>query len=229
MTQARTLAEAFAEICTMDAQLNSRLAAYASKLRELNFPFAEAYDELVARLYAGEVGQCAPVVGDSMPAFILPDQSGALVALNDLMAKSPLVLSFNRGHWCPFCKIELKTIAEYHREIERAGARAVSIVPDRQSLTGDLRALTSDRILILTDVDNGYALSLGLVIWVGETLKTLMKGRGFHLDAFHGNEGWLLPLPATFVIGQDSIIRARFVDPDFRKRMEIEEILAALT
>ena len=229
MPNPRTLAEAFVDICMMDAPLNLRLAAYAEKLRELNFPFAEAYDELVGRLYTGEVGRDAPAVGEEMPAFILPERSGALVALGDLTARGPVVLSFNRGHWCPFCKIELKTIAEYHREIERAGARAVSILPDRQGFTGDLRALTGNRILILTDIDNGYALSLGLVMWVGESLKALMKGRGYHLDAFHGNEGWFLPVPATFVIGDDSQIRARFVDPDFRRRMEIDEILAALT
>jgi peroxiredoxin len=82
--------------------------------------------------------------------------------------------------------------------------------------------------LILTDIDSGYALSLGLVMWVGESLKKMMKGRGYHLDAFHGNDGWFLPVPATFVVGQNSQIRARFVDPDFRKRMEIDEIIAAL-
>ena len=115
LTQAQTLADAFASICMMDAPLNVRLTAYASKLRELNFPFAEAYDDLVARLYTGEVGRVAPSVGDPMPPFILPSRSGALVSLDDLMVKGPVVLSFNRGHWCPFCKIELRTISEYHR------------------------------------------------------------------------------------------------------------------
>jgi peroxiredoxin len=229
LAQTQTLADAFADICMMDAPLNARLAAYASKLRELNFPFAEAYDDLVARLYAGEVGCAAPSVGEIMPLFTLPSRSGSLVSLDDLVIRGPVVLSFNRGHWCPFCKIELKTISDYHSEIENQGARVVSIMPDRQGLTGDLRALTRDSILLLSDIDCGYALSLGLVAWVGEALKGLMKGRGYHLDAFHGNDGWFLPVPATFVIGRDFRIRARFVDPDFRKRMEIDEILSALS
>jgi len=229
LAQAQTLADAFADICLMDAPLNVRLAAYVNKLRELNFPFAEAYDDLVARLYSGEVGYAAPSVGDAMPPFVLPSRSGALVSLDDLVVKGPVVLSFNRGHWCPFCKIELRAISSYHAEIERAGAQAVSIMPERQGLLDDLRAMTHDAILILTDIDNGYALSLGLVNWVGENLKTLMRGRGYHLDAFHGNDGWFLPVPATFVIGQDSMILARFVDPDFRKRMEIDDILSVLS
>jgi peroxiredoxin len=228
LTRTQTLAEAFADICMMDAPLNARLAAYAGKLRELNFPFAEAYDDLVARLYTGEVGRVVPSVGDVMPPFVLPSRSGTLVSLDDLTAKGSVVLSFNRGHWCPFCKIELKTISDYHLEIERAGAQVVSIMPDQQEFTDGVRTLTHDAVLILTDIDSGYALSLGLVMWVGESLKKMMKGRGYHLDAFHGNDGWFLPVPATFVVGQNSQIRARFVDPDFRKRMEIDEIIAAL-
>lgn len=212
----------------MDGPLNVRLTAYAAKLRELNFPFAEAYDDLVARLYSGEVGREAPLVGETMPPFLLPAQNGSLVSLDELVANGPAVISFNRGHWCPFCKIELRALASHHHEIEKAGARAVSIMPERQQFSGNLNALTQDTITILTDIDNGYALTLGLVIWVGDALKVLMKGHGYHLDAFHGNDGWFLPVPATFVVDKNQRILARFVDPDFRKRMEIEDILSAL-
>jgi peroxiredoxin len=223
-----TLAEAFEEICVMDAPLNERLAAYAERLRELNFPFAEAYDELVGRLLAGEVGTMAPQLGDQMPPFILPSQDGTLVSLDELVAKGPVVVSLNRGHWCPFCKIELRTIAAYHGEIARLGGEIVSIMPDRQQFVERLRADTEEVLAILTDIDNGYALSLGLVMWLGERIKGLMRGRGFHLDAFQGNDGWLVPVPATFVVGRDGRVKARFIDPEFRKRMDIEEIMAAL-
>jgi peroxiredoxin len=65
-------------------------------------------------------------------------------------------------------------------------------------------------------------------MWIGEHLKTLMKGRGYHLETYHGNDGWFIPVPATFVVGTDRMVVARFVDPDFRRRMDIDEILAAL-
>ena len=139
MTNATTLAEAFEDICMMDGPLNARLAAYAAKLRELNFPFAEAYDDLVARLYAGEIGKEAPAVGDVMPPFLLSTKSSRLVSLDELTTKGPVVISFNRGHWCPFCKIELRTIASFHREIAEHRAQVVSIMPDRQKFVGDLR------------------------------------------------------------------------------------------
>jgi len=212
----------------MDAPLNERLAAYAERLRELSFPFTEAYDDLVGRLLAGEIGTAAPMPGEPMPSFILPAQSGALVSLEELLAKGPVVISFNRGHWCPFCRIELKTIAAHHSEIAAHGAVAVSIMPDRQTFVGELRSETWDMLPILTDIDNGYALSLGLVMWLGERVKELMRGRGYHLETFQGNDGWFVPLPATFVVGGDGLVIARFVDPDFRRRMELDDILAAL-
>ena len=104
----------------------------------------------------------------------------------------------------------------------------VSIVPDLQGFLGQLDADTEGKLLILTDVDNGYALSLGLVLWLGDRLKELMKGRGLHLDEIHGNDGWFVPLPATFVVARDGTVVSRHVDPDFRLRMEVDDILAAL-
>jgi peroxiredoxin len=228
LKQTSTLAEAFEEICEMDAPLNVRLGAYAERLRELNFPFAEAYEDLVARLLAGEIGTTAPECGEVMPPFILPARSGVLVSLEELTARGPVVISFNRGHWCSFCKIELRTLSSFHGAIAGHGAEVVSIMPERQQFVEnvDPRALAS--LNILSDIDNGYALSLGLVMWLGERVRELMRGRGYHLETFQGNEGWFVPLPATFVVGRDGRIISRSVDPDFRRRMDIEDILAAL-
>jgi peroxiredoxin len=228
LKQPTTLSEAFEAICVLDAPLNARLHAYAERLRELNFPFAEAYDTLVARLYAGEIGAEAPAVGERMPPFILPARSVRLVALEELLAKGPVVISFNRGHWCPFCRIELRTIAAYHDELASTGAHVVSVMPDRQRFVGGVAGDTDQAIDILTDVDNGYALSLGLVMWLGDQLRELMRGRGYHLETFHGNDGWFVPLPATFVVGSDGRVLARFVDPALRTRMEVDDTLAAL-
>ncbi len=212
----------------MEAPLNERLAAYAGKLRELSFPFAEAYDALVGRLLAGEIGSAAPAVGEIMPDFILPSKAGRLLSLDDVTLRGPAVISFNRGHWCPFCKIELRAIVEHHEELKAAGTEVVSIIPDRQEFAGTLRSSAFDKLHVLTDVDNGYALSLGLALWLGERLKELMQGRGLHLETYQGSDGWFVPLPATFVVGQDKRVLARHVDPDFRRRMEIDEILRAV-
>jgi len=212
----------------MEAPLNERLAAYADTLRELNFPFAEAYDDLVARLKAGEVGARAPDVGEPMPPFSLPAHTGRLVTLEEILAPGPAVISFNRGHWCPFCKIELATIASHHEEIAARGAQLVSILPDRQQFVRRLPGEILNNFIVLTDIDNSYALSLGLVVWLGQRIADLMQDRGHRLAEYQGNDGWFVPLPATFVVGRDGRVLARHVDPEFRQRMEIEEILTAL-
>jgi hypothetical protein len=81
---------------------------------------------------------------------------------------------------------------------------------------------------VLTDIDNGYALSLNLAIWVGDELEQLMAASGRDLPSYQGNEAWFLPIPATFVLSGVGIIKARFIDPDYRRRMAVEDLLSAL-
>lgn len=228
MTQTGTLAAAFDEICRIDAPLNARLAAYADKLREFNSPFAADYDNLIARLKDVEAGSQAPAVGEIMPSFLLPTEPARLVSLDELTAMGSVVVSFDRGHWCPFCRIALKSIADFRDELEAWGAQVVSIIPDRQEFAQRLRTETFDKLHVVTDIDNGYALSLGLTIWLGDVIKGHLIERGYQLATYQGNDGWYVPIPATFIVGRDGRVIARFVDPDFRKRMDIEAILEAL-
>lgn len=222
------LSQIFADVCVMDAPLGVRLKIYADALREQSSAFADAYDELVARLASTDAGRQAPGVGDILPDFLLPSKAGKLVSLASLLATGPVVVSFNRGHWCRFCRIELATLAEHHAEITSHGAQVVSIMPELQKFAAQVDPKTALAMRLLTDVDNGYAMSLGLVVWLGEEVKLLMQNSGYHLEFYQGNDGWFVPLPATFVVGRDGRIVARFVDPDFRRRMEIEEILKAI-
>ena len=75
---------------------------------------------------------------------------------------------------------------------------------------------------VLIDMDNGYALSLNLAVWDGAEVQELMAASGRDLPRYQGNDTWMLPLPASFVVDAEGIVRARFIDPDYRKRMEIE-------
>jgi len=104
----------------------------------------------------------------------------------------------------------------------------VAIVPDRQQFAAEMKSDARASFPILTDMDNGYAMSLNLAIWVGSEMEQFMTERGNVLPRFQGNESWMLPIPATFVVGQDRRIKARFVDPDYRKRMAIDDLIAAL-
>ena len=81
---------------------------------------------------------------------------------------------------------------------------------------------------VLTDIDNGYALSLNLAIWVGDEMQQILESSGRNLPQYQGNHAWVLPIPAIFVVGQDGIVTDRFIDPDYRKRMTLEDLLKAL-
>jgi peroxiredoxin len=225
---ASTIAEAVQEALVMDAPLSARLASFVGALRDLGSPYAEAYDRLVARLVSGEAGAPAPKPGDPMPPFVLPSDLGTLVSLEELLGQGPVVVSFNRGHWCPLCRLELAALARIHEKAEAVGAQIVSIVPERQPFAQKIKTDFKVPFPVLSDIDNAYALSLGLVMWVGEEVRGLYSSDGVNVPELNGGGGWFLPIPATFVVGRDGRVIARFVDADFRKRMEVEAILAAL-
>src|ERR1700730_5429228 len=163
------------------------------------------------------------------PPFMLPDDQGHLVTLEQLLAKGPVALSFHRGHWCPYCRLNTNALAQAQRDVEPIGGQIVAITPDLQHFATALKSEAAAKPFpILTDVDNGYALSLNLAIFVGLEMQKFMKSAGWNIAPYQGNDAWILPIPATFIVGPDSIIRARFVDPDYRKRMAIDVIVDAL-
>jgi peroxiredoxin len=228
MSETDPLDDVFKRICTLEAPLNERLALYSEALRQHAPSYADAYDELVTRLQATRTGWNAPDVGDEMPAFSLPDANSRIHNLAGLLARGPAVVSFNRGHWCPYCLTELKALKMALAEIKAAGGQVVSIMPETKEFTAQVAEETDHAFPILSDENNGYALSLNLVVWIGDRVRQLLVADGVQLEYSQGNASWFVPIPATFVVGTDGHIVARLVDPDFRKRMDIDEIIAAL-
>jgi peroxiredoxin len=222
------LKQAFDQARDLDGSMSERLDVFAGATRELHPANAAIVDRLVARLKEHDAGRDAPKPGDAMPLFVLPDEMGRLVSLKDLLAQSPAIVTFHRGHWCPYCRISINTLAKAQPRIEALGARMVAIVPDRQSFAAEMKSDSGVSFPILTDMDNGYAMSLNLAIWVGAEMEEYMTKIGRTLPTYQGNDGWMLPIPATFVVNRDGRIRARFVDPDYRRRMAVEELIEAL-
>jgi peroxiredoxin len=224
-----SLETVFAECRDMDGSLNERLATFAAAVRSQMPSFAAAVDRLVARLRETGAGDAAPKVGDVMPAFVLPDESNRLVGLQVLLRRGPVAVTFHRGHWCPYCRISIRALAKTSAAMIAAGGQIVAVVPERQRYAAELKADGDVPFPILTDLDNGYAMSLNLAIWVGEEVKKVMRDQlDRDLATFQGNESWMLPIPATFVVGRDGKVKSRFVDPDYRKRMAVDDLLAAL-
>jgi peroxiredoxin len=212
----------------LDAPLSDRLAVVADAMRALNPVYSEAVEQMVVRFRRAGAGETAPAAGEAMPRFVLPDQNGHLVALDQVLARGPVAISFNRGHWCPFCRLNVLALSEIQDQVKDMGCQIVAITPERQRFTTTLQTDAKAPFPILTDMDNGYALSLNLAIWVGEEIQNLLARAGRDLPSYQGNQGWMLPIPATFVVGTDGLIVARYIDPDFRQRMDIDQLLAAV-
>jgi len=212
----------------MDAPLSERLKSVADEVRRLSPGFADIVDRMVARLAANGVGLAAPKPGEPMPDFMLPDGDGHLVSLSGLQQSGPVVVSFNRGHWCPYCQLNVDALAKAVPEIKALGAQVVAISPETRRYANELRDYAKAPFPILTDMDGGYALEANLLFWVGEEKRDAMKAGGFDIEPYQGNQTWMLPIPATFIVGQDGMVRSRFIDPDYRHRMEIDDLLAAL-
>jgi peroxiredoxin len=225
----QALAEAFLKADHLPAPLDQRLKLYLGESRQLLPEMEATYDQLVVRI-ADNVHSSnqVPAVGEVLPDFCLTDSEGKLVDLAALLDKSPLVISFNRGPWCDYCGLELHSLARAYPEIVAAGGDVVSIVPETAKYARNLQATRGVPFRVLTDMDLGYALSLGLVFWVGQKIMDMYRGFGIDLAQFHGNGGWFLPIPATLVVGSDGRVKARFVDPDFRHRMRTEDIVEAV-
>jgi peroxiredoxin len=220
--------KAFERYRDMDAPLSERLAGFTATVRTLNPSFHAAVDRFVVRVTQSESFKMAPSIGDAMPPFVLPDHRGRLVSLDHLLAKGPAAITFQRGHWCPYCRISIRSWERAYDDVLSLGCEVVAVTPDVQQYAARFQSESQARFAILSDVDSGYALSLGLAVWVGAEMQTLMKSMGHDLHKFQGNASWTFPIPATFVVGTDGRIVARFMDPDYRRRAAIEEVLDAL-
>lgn len=222
------LEEVFVRCRDLEAPLTDRLQAFANEVGRLGPHFAASVEAMIGRLAEIDAGATAPKVGEPMPAFLLPDEQGRLVRLHDLLGEGPVAIAFHRGHWCPYCRINIDALARAEEEVAVERRHIAAIVPDRQRFALWLKSDAKAPFPVLTDMDNGYAMSLELAIGVGDEMKHIMIRSGWDPSVSQGTDDWMLPIPATFVVGTDGIVHARFVDPDYRMRMAVEDVLAAL-
>ena len=211
-----------------DKPLAERLRMVAERVRELSPQFAEAVDTFVGRLVGAEAGAQAPQLGEKLPRFVLPDQNGKLVALDALLERGPVVVAFLRGHWCPYCRVTAAALADIAETARELGASVVAITPESRKFASRLDAETLGAFPILADLDNGYALTVNLAIWVDQDMSGLISGAGWDIPTYQGNDAWILPIPAVFVLDRDGVIVARHVNADYRERADIEGVLASL-
>jgi peroxiredoxin len=189
----------------------------------------EANTSLIEDLVASGIRSSALKVGDPVEDFVLPDARGKAVALHDLLSRGPVVISFYRGGWCPFCSIELRGLQRVLPQITGLGASLVAIspqVPDHSLSTEEENQLTFP---VLSDVGNDVARRFGIVFKIppGVVEANRLAGRDF-VD-INGQVGSAeLPLPATFILDAAGSIRLAFLEEDWSKRLDPEIVVETL-
>ncbi|WP_461196032.1 peroxiredoxin-like family protein [Bradyrhizobium sp. UFLA06-06] len=188
----------------------------------------ESYNHLVGWLRDTDVASRALKVGDEAPDFLLPDADGRLHSSEQLRRDGPLVLSFFRGGWCPFCTAELSALQAAKDEFESVGATLAVVTPDTKDFPRQLKRSLGLDLKVLSDVDYGVAMSYGVLFRVPDDTIAHYSRLGFDFGARHGSPIWMLPIPATYVIDSEGRICSAFVEPDFTIRDEPAQILASL-
>jgi sulfatase modifying factor 1 len=168
-------------------------------------------------------------VGEHAPDFTLPNAFGKPVSLSGQLAKGPVVLTFYRGAWCPYCNLELKSLRGTLPHLEILGARLIAVTPQQPDKSLEQVKKDGYSFEILSDLDGAVMRDYRLHFTVPETLSDLYKERfGLDLATYNGPGRYELPVPGTFVIDRHGIVRAAFADTDYKRRMEPAEIIAAL-
>lgn len=207
----------------------SPLAPRLAACRALPGSWLASYDDLIARLRHADAMAHAPQVGALAPDFALPDATGRLRRLRDLLADGPAVLSFNRGSWCPYCAEEIGAWAENRDALRAAGGRLIIVTPETGGRLAGLAQIAGDDAVVLCDPDLGVALRYGLAFPVGPVVLQQFRDDGFDLAEAYGTSNGLLPAPATFLLDAARQVHFAFVDPDFHHRAEPAAVLCALS
>jgi peroxiredoxin len=166
--------------------------------------------------------------GDRAPNFRLPNAQGGSVELYALLKHGPVVLTFYRGQWCPYCNLELRAYQKLLPQMQALGANLIAVspqTPDNSLSTAEKNELNYP---VLSDVGLHVARAYGLAFDLPSELVELYQRRNNDLVKWNGEGGWSLPIPATYVIAPDARVALAHVDPDYRDRLEPEAVLVRL-
>jgi peroxiredoxin len=214
--------------------LQERLDAFKADLVGGRLPFKPTQEQLdameraTAELVATGQARRALQAGDKAPAFVLNDPDGKPLSSEDLLAKGPLVVSFYRGVWCPYCNMELQALQAELAAIEARGASLVAISP--QTAPNSRKSQRDNKLgfPILSDPKAAIADAFGIRFALPGYLIDVYKGFKNDLPLVNGDPSWVLPMPARYVIGMDGVIAYAEINPDYTQRPDPSELLPVL-
>jgi peroxiredoxin len=157
--------------------------------------------------------------GDRCPEFRLKNAMGLEIASGQLL-KQPLVISFYRGAWCPYCNLEIHALSAALPEIRAQGAELVAITPQLPEKSLQQTSESDIEFEVLSDIGNRLAKEFGLVFTLPESLRPVYQAWGVDLPEYNGDKSFQLPVPATYIIDREGIIRYHYVNSDYTRRLE---------
>ncbi|TMP02283.1 alkyl hydroperoxide reductase [Pseudoalteromonas sp. S3178] len=209
--------------------LKAQIDAYnVQKEAKLPADVLALMDTTNEELIAQHIKDNALQVGAKVDNFTLANHNGESIELNDLLNKGPVIISFYRGGWCPYCNLELKALNDYLAQFKTQSAQLIAIspqLPDETLSTTQKNELEFD---VLSDVSNKVAERFGLLFTLDERIQALYTQFGIDFEHYYGDKSFKLPLPATYVINQEGVITYAFLNEDYTLRAEPIDIMAAL-
>ncbi len=210
---------------TLKAQTDAKINAG----RQANPKFMKGVDDIIAQAKIFKEGASAINIEQTAPNFELPDAQGNLVSLANLLKKGPVVVTFYRGSWCPYCNLQLRALQEKLAEINSLGATLIAIspqVPDDSLTESDIKNM---EFAVLSDQDANVAEEYGVAWEVpGILMEHMRVDRKLDFEKINNGNTTILPIPATFVLDRNGKVVWRFVDVDYRTRSEPNDIINAL-
>lgn len=215
---------------TLQDKLDAFRADFQAGKPPYNVPpsVIETMHRATAELIASGAAQRALKAGDRAPTFLLNDPEGKPVSSADLLRQGPLVVTFYRGVWCPYCNMELQALQDTLADIREAGASLVAISPQVAANSRKSVRQNALEFPILSDPHNDVAAAFGLRFEMQDYLVELYKSLKNDLPAFNGDPSWTLPMPARYVIAPDGTIVYAEVNPDYTRRPEPSDMLPAI-
>ncbi|RBW47755.1 AhpC/TSA family protein [Psychromonas sp. B3M02] len=210
---------------TLREQTEAKIAAG----RKGNPEFMKGIDDVIQEAKSFKEGSNALKLGDKAPSFTLPNQQGKLTSLDDLLAKGPVIVTFYRGSWCPYCNLQLRALQSRLEEIHGLGAQLIAIspeVPDDSLTKNEISEMSFE---VLSDQNADVAAQFGVAWKVPDFVLDHMKvDRNLDIEKINNGNANIMPIPATYILDKAGTAVWRFVDVDYRVRSEPEDIIDEL-
>lgn len=220
-------AHAFEPVPSYEESLNQ----YMEKSKASKSPFSEkdqAIMEKAAQSLASSLPDPGVKVGEKAPDFTLKNAFGEEVSLEEELKKGPVILVFYRGAWCPFCNMHLQVLHESLPQFKKYGAQLITITPQTPDKSAEQIGKDGYHFEVLSDLDSQVMKDYRLYFELPDDLLAVYKSHELDIEAFNGIGRNVLPVPGSFVIDKNGIVRAMRAQTDYTLRMEPETIIKAL-